>query len=85
MIAEHERVVASRFDGLHDRFKSDLEDQDQDVRLRGILDHLGSIDGRRILDLGCGKGRFSRALHDRGASVIGMDLSRAMLARAAGI
>ena len=85
MIAEHERVVASRFDALHQRFKGALEDEDQDVRLRGILDHLGSIDGCRILDLGCGKGRFSRALQDRGASVIGMDLSAAMLARASGV
>ena len=39
---------------------------------------------RTIIDLGCGTGRFSGALHDRfGARVIGIDPSRNMLAVAA--
>ncbi len=40
--------------------------------------------GRRILDLGCGKGRFARILADRGARVVGLDISAAMLAAARG-
>jgi SAM-dependent methyltransferase len=83
MIAEHEAVVASRFDALHGRFKRGLAGDD--ARLRGIVAAIGPVAGRRILDLGCGKGRFSRALGELGASVIGLDLSAAMLDEAAGI
>lgn len=35
--------------------------------------------GRRALDLGCGTGRYLRVLQARGARVVGVDLSRAML------
>ncbi len=58
MIAEHEAVVASRFDALHGRFKRVLDDDDP--RLRGVVDSLWPLAGRRILDLGCGKGRFAQ-------------------------
>jgi SAM-dependent methyltransferase len=83
MIAEHEAVVASRFDTLHGRFKRVLDADDP--RLRGAVDSLGPLAGRRILDLGCGKGRFARALCRNGASVVGLDLSAAMLDEATGI
>lgn len=83
MIAEHEAIVASRFDALHGRFK-DVIDCD-DPRLCGVVDNLGPQAGRRILDLGCGKGRFARALSGQGASVVGLDLSAAMLNEATGI
>ena len=83
MIAEHEAVVASRFDALHGRFKRELGKDDP--RLQGIVDSLTPLAGRRVLDLGCGKGRFSRALAERGAKVVGLDLSAAMLLGAADI
>jgi 2-polyprenyl-6-hydroxyphenyl methylase/3-demethylubiquinone-9 3-methyltransferase len=35
--------------------------------------------------VGCGKGRFARSLVERGAEVIGLDLSSGMLARAQGV
>src|SRR5262249_37374499 len=38
------------------------------------------LTGRRVLDLGCGKGRFARALARDGAWVVGLDRSAAMLA-----
>jgi SAM-dependent methyltransferase len=83
MIAEHEAVVASRFDALHGRFKRVLEADDP--RLRGVVDSLSPLPGRRILDLGCGKGRFAKMLCQQGASVVGLDLSPAMLDVATGI
>ena len=43
---------------------------------------LGPLDGRRVLDLGCGTGEVSRMLRALGAEVTGLDLSEAMLARA---
>jgi SAM-dependent methyltransferase len=80
MIARHEAVVGSRFDALHHRFKRDVASDDP--RLLGIVDNLWPLAGRRVLDLGCGKGRFSRKLSAMGAQVIGLDLSFAMLAEA---
>jgi SAM-dependent methyltransferase len=44
-----------------------------------MLDVLGDIDGKRILDLGCGEGRFSRILAQQGASLTGVDLSSRMI------
>lgn len=83
MISAHEAEVTFRFDALHWRFKDDLDPED--YRLRGVLDAIGPVEGLRVLDLGCGKGRFSRALQDRGAFVAGIDLSTSMLAEAEGV
>ena len=80
MIASYEAAVAARFDDLHVRFKDDVPKDDP--RLLSIEESLRPVAGRRILDLGCGKGRFARALRDRGARVIGLDVSEAMLAGA---
>jgi ubiquinone/menaquinone biosynthesis C-methylase UbiE len=46
-----------------------------------ILEGVGSLDlsGKRVLDLACGTGRFSRLFRSRGSRVVGLDLSRAML------
>lgn len=43
-----------------------------------------SLNGKRALDLGCGNGRFSRAISSRGVNVVGVDLSRDQLTLAAG-
>jgi SAM-dependent methyltransferase len=83
MTSMHESEVARRFDALNQRFKPSLADDD--YRLRGLLETIGSVEGLLILDLGCGKARFARALRDRGARVVGLDLSEAMLAEAAGV
>ena len=83
MIAEHEAVVAGRFDALCGRFKSEVAADDP--RLLAIIERLSPLDGRRVLDLGCGKGRFARSLIERGAQVVGLDLSAGMLAEAAGV
>jgi SAM-dependent methyltransferase len=40
---------------------------------------VGDIDGRRVLDAGCGSGPLTAALRDRGAIVTGFDQSSAML------
>jgi ubiquinone/menaquinone biosynthesis C-methylase UbiE len=80
---EHDAHVAGRFDLLHARFKREVGPDD--VRLRALVESLGSLAGRTVLDLGCGKGRFARRLQAAGAQVVGLDLSAAMLAGAAGL
>jgi SAM-dependent methyltransferase len=83
MTARHESIVASRFDSVCGRFKTELAADD--FRLGPIVASLSPLLGRRVLDLGCGKGRFSRRLAERGATVIGLDVSRAMLSEARGL
>lgn len=39
-----------------------------------VLEACGDVNGKRVLDLGCGEGRFGRMLAFRGASVVGLDL-----------
>lgn len=40
-----------------------------------FLERLGNIKGKKILDLGCGSGDFSSELAEKGADVIGVDIS----------
>jgi SAM-dependent methyltransferase len=47
-----------------------------------LIELLAPRTGERILDLGCGTGKLTRALADRGASVLGVDASPDMLAQA---
>jgi ubiquinone/menaquinone biosynthesis C-methylase UbiE len=43
---------------------------------------VGDVDGKRVLDVGCGVGHAAVALAERGAKVIGVDPSAERLARA---
>ena len=47
-----------------------------------VLDLVGPVSGLRLLDLACGHGRFARAFARRGAHVVGIDLSSALLDKA---
>jgi ubiquinone/menaquinone biosynthesis C-methylase UbiE len=61
----------------------DLGDKNRTVLLDPVmLDQCGDVKDLRVLDLGCGEGRFSRMLAQRGAHVTGIDLT-AELARTA--
>lgn len=40
-----------------------------------MLDAVGDVSGLKVLDIGCGEGRFSRMLAQRGAEVIGIDFT----------
>ncbi len=79
----HDAEVAARFDATEARFKPEVASDD--VRLAGVVRAIGPVAGLRVLDLGCGKGRFAVHLADQGAEVLGVDLSSAMLGCASGI
>ncbi len=49
---------------------------------RDLLDWLDPRPGERILDLGCGAGRLTAAIADRGTHVTGLDADAAMIAAA---
>jgi len=56
-----------------------------------VLDAIGPVDDKSILEVACGTGRFTVMLAERGADIVGLDISGPMLeegrqkARAAGV
>jgi ubiquinone/menaquinone biosynthesis C-methylase UbiE len=58
---------------------------------QAVLDALGPVEDKRVLEIACGTGRFTVMLAERGADIIGLDISEPMLqqgrekARAAGV
>ena len=48
----------------------------------GLWDVMGLSPGARLIDIGCGHGKYAVALAERGASVIGLDFAASLLDRA---
>ena len=71
--------IESFFDLNHQIFPETVEKDDQ--RFEQIKDFFGNINNKKVLDVGCGKGRFAKQLRDRfpGAEVTGVDLSEKLL------
>jgi ubiquinone/menaquinone biosynthesis C-methylase UbiE len=62
-----------------EHFPSTIDPRIYHVQL--LVEHFGDLDGRRVLDVGCGKGRFARVLGERypRSSIVAFDLAEAML------
>jgi ubiquinone/menaquinone biosynthesis C-methylase UbiE len=69
--AAYDRWYASPLGQLVDR-----------VEQAALFDLLPDLNGRRILEVGCGTGNISQALVSRGARLVGLDVSGPMLAAA---
>lgn len=55
----------------------------RDIEVPSVLDALGDVHGKDVLDFGCGEGTYSRLLKARGAHrVVGYDLAEGMLRHA---
>lgn len=52
------------------------------ILLPAILNLLGNMHGKNLLDVGCGPGIYASELVKRGADVLGIDISRKMLDKA---
>ncbi len=52
------------------------------IQLPEILNLLGNLCGKRLIDIGCGPGSYSVEFAKRGANVLGIDLSQKMLGKA---
>ncbi|MGW1341056.1 class I SAM-dependent methyltransferase [Kribbella sp. NPDC002412] len=75
-------TTAARYDEVADYYASGWTDDLTDPVTTALFDLLGDVDGKRVLDVACGHGRISRGLARRGGSVVGVDLSTAMLGKA---
>jgi SAM-dependent methyltransferase len=47
---------------------------------RAVLEALNPLDDRKVLEIACGTGRFTVMLAERGADIVGLDISSAMMA-----
>jgi SAM-dependent methyltransferase len=69
------------FDGLYPILYAHRDGREAEGVLRVLAQEVRFDEGR-LLDLGCGPGRFLEGLTRRGAAAIGLDLSRSLLDRA---
>jgi ubiquinone/menaquinone biosynthesis C-methylase UbiE len=74
--------IQSSFDqasGDEEHFPSTIDPRIWHVKL--VREHLGDLRGKRVLDVGCGKGRFARIFKEAQpeAEIWGLDISEAML------
>jgi len=72
-----EYLVAKRFDELSRQFPDSIDEGDS--RLGELLDSFGKLEGKNILEVGCGKGRFTNAVSQRKAFCFGVDVSESLL------
>ena len=72
---------AARFDGEYLDVYAHRDAAEAERATHALLEPLG-LAGRRVLDLGCGAGRYTLALQRRGAIAVGLDLSASLLAAA---
>jgi 2-polyprenyl-3-methyl-5-hydroxy-6-metoxy-1,4-benzoquinol methylase len=82
MSPDSDRTLAH--DRLADRFDEVMNRYDLERRLQVLVDGFLSdvaLQGRLALDAGCGTGPFSRALHERNAHVVALDLGPRLVSR----
>jgi ubiquinone/menaquinone biosynthesis C-methylase UbiE len=80
--ADLRRRIRSSFEEAardEEHFPSTIDPRIYHVQL--LLEYFGELAGRRVLDVGCGKGRFARVLRERhpGCEIWGLDIALAML------
>ncbi len=82
-------LKTSDYDGYADEYAAYVEWREQGGTegdpmgiLPHLLDLLGDVSGRMVLDAGCGEGYLARILTARGAHVTGIDLSPRLIALA---
>lgn len=86
-VKDHFDADASRFDAIYDDRKG-VFDRFMDNVWRGVvrrryqlvLERLDPIQGKTVLDVGCGSGRYCLAYAERGAErIVGVDFAEAMI------
>ncbi len=77
---EIENKIAQRFNEFCHIFPAEIDSAD--FRVKAVLDFFGDVNGKKILDIGCGKGRFSEIFFMKGANIFGIDPSEKLLKEA---
>jgi 2-polyprenyl-3-methyl-5-hydroxy-6-metoxy-1,4-benzoquinol methylase len=69
----------ARYDDVAGFYVEQFDDVHGDPATVAVLDLVGDVNGRNVLDLACGHGRLSRELARRGAVVTAADVSAELL------
>jgi SAM-dependent methyltransferase len=77
-------MKADHYDGFAEHYSTDNESNlfNAYYERPAMIDLAGDVNGRRVLDAGCGSGPLAAALRAKGAVVTGFDSSPAMVALA---
>ena len=73
--------VDAPYDAVADSYDKNDDEYPHPV-LDALLELVGDVEARRVLDLACGPGRAARGLARRGGHVTGLDISTRMIERA---
>jgi ubiquinone/menaquinone biosynthesis C-methylase UbiE len=80
-VCSYDAPVA-RYDAIAEFYDATVADDTTDAGSAALLDLAGDVRGLRLADLACGQGRITRELARRGATVVGIDVSEGLLAKA---
>jgi ubiquinone/menaquinone biosynthesis C-methylase UbiE len=72
-------MISARYDGVAELYEQFAPDVYNDPPMAALLRLIGDVSGFRLLDLACGHGRLTRELARRGGTVVGVDISAALL------
>jgi 2-polyprenyl-3-methyl-5-hydroxy-6-metoxy-1,4-benzoquinol methylase len=67
---------------ISDYYSNKIEYDPNKTRINNILELMGDIKGKKILDLGCGNGKMGKKFKERGARVYGCEISEKITATA---
>ncbi|MFD1645457.1 class I SAM-dependent DNA methyltransferase [Haloarchaeobius litoreus] len=84
MVPDDDPIARDAYDELADSYAEDVRSNAYNAHLEfpATSSMIPDVDGKRILDAGCGTGVYTEYLLDRGAEVVGVDASEEMLAHA---
>ena len=84
MPSEDDPIAEDAYDQIADEYDEDVKSNAYNAHLEfpATSSLVPDVDGKRVLDAGCGTGVYTEWLLDRGADVVGVDVSEEMLAHA---
>lgn len=84
MTTDENPIAQNAYDELADTYTENIETNgyNADIAFPGTTAFIPDVDGKRILDAGCGTGAYTEWLLDHGTEVVGVDASEEMLKHA---